>query len=81
MTPREVRRRYSKGRDLDVVLRKGYRKRGMCAICVSAVLLAPGCETYRSETSHASQCGMQHIGGALAHCTHGSKQQRSAATG
>lgn len=31
MTPRDVRRRYSKGRDFDVVLRKGYRKRGMCA--------------------------------------------------
>jgi len=26
MTPREVRRRYSKGRDLDVVLRKGVEK-------------------------------------------------------
>lgn len=31
MTPREVRRRYSKGRDFEVVLRKGYRKRGMWA--------------------------------------------------
>lgn len=29
MTPREVSRRYSKGRDLDVVLRKGYRNKGM----------------------------------------------------
>jgi hypothetical protein len=33
MTPREVRRRYSNGRDLEVVLRKGYRKSGMCAAC------------------------------------------------
>jgi hypothetical protein len=31
MTPSEVSLRYSKGRDLDVVLRNGYRKRGMCA--------------------------------------------------
>ena len=31
ITPRDVRRRYSKGRDLDVVLRNGYRKSGMCA--------------------------------------------------
>lgn len=31
MTPSDVRRRYSKGRDLDVVLRKGYRKRGIWA--------------------------------------------------
>ena len=31
MTPSEVRRRYSKGRDFEVVLRNGYRKSGMCA--------------------------------------------------
>ena len=31
ITPSEVKRRYSKGRDLEVVLRKGYKKRGMCA--------------------------------------------------
>ena len=31
MTPRDVRRRYSKGLDLDVVLRNGYRNRGICA--------------------------------------------------
>jgi hypothetical protein len=31
ITPREVRRRYSNGRDLDVVFRNGYRKSGMCA--------------------------------------------------
>lgn len=29
ITPRLVSRRYSKGRDLEVVLRKGYRKRGI----------------------------------------------------
>jgi hypothetical protein len=31
ITPRDVRRRYSKGRDLEVVLRKGYKKSGICA--------------------------------------------------
>src|SRR6187402_3528791 len=31
MTPREVNRRYSKGLDLDVVFRKGYKKSGICA--------------------------------------------------
>lgn len=35
ITPREVSRRYSNGRDLEVVLRKGYKKRGICAECVS----------------------------------------------
>lgn len=35
ITPRDVRRRYSNGRDLDVVFRNGYRKRGMCAAFVS----------------------------------------------
>lgn len=29
MTPRDVSRRYSNGLDLDVVLRKGYKKSGM----------------------------------------------------
>lgn len=29
ITPSDVRRRYSNGRDLDVVFKKGYRKRGM----------------------------------------------------
>ncbi len=29
ITPRDVNRRYSKGLDLDVVLRNGYKKSGM----------------------------------------------------
>ena len=29
MTPREVSRRYSNGRDFEVVLRKGYRNNGI----------------------------------------------------
>ena len=32
MTPRDVRRRYSNGLDFEVVLRNGYRNRGICAI-------------------------------------------------
>src|SRR5258707_1134775 len=32
ITPSEVSRKYSNGRDLDVVLRKGYRKSGMWAV-------------------------------------------------
>src|SRR5436853_7437476 len=32
ITPREERRKYSNGRDLEVVLRNGYRKRGICAV-------------------------------------------------
>lgn len=32
MTPRDVRRRYSKGRVLEVVFKKGYKKRGICAV-------------------------------------------------
>ena len=31
MTPKLVRRRYSNGRDLDVVFKKGYRNNGICA--------------------------------------------------
>lgn len=31
ITPRDVRRRYSKGRDFDVVFRNGYKNRGICA--------------------------------------------------
>ena len=31
ITPRDVRRRYSNGLDFDVVFKKGYRNRGICA--------------------------------------------------
>jgi cephalosporin-C deacetylase-like acetyl esterase len=34
ITPRLVRRKYSKGRVLLVVFKKGYRKRGMWAVCL-----------------------------------------------
>jgi hypothetical protein len=32
ITPRLVSRRYSKGRDFEVVLRNGYKKSGICAV-------------------------------------------------
>lgn len=41
ITPRLVRRRYSKGRDLDVVLRNGYRKSGMWARVVMSASYYP----------------------------------------
>jgi hypothetical protein len=34
MTPRDVRRRYSNGRDFEVVFRKGYRNSGICALSI-----------------------------------------------
>lgn len=37
MTPREVSRRYSKGRVLEVVFKKGYKKRGICAFFFNSV--------------------------------------------
>lgn len=37
MTPRDVRRRYSNGRDFEVVLRKGYKNSGICANAKSAM--------------------------------------------
>lgn len=65
MTPREVRRRYSKGRVLDVVLRKGYKKRGICAredagchdkldggVCVGALPLRKSCLVSGWEATH-----------------------------
>ena len=38
ITPSEVRRRYSKGRDFEVVLRNGYRNSGIWAITFLAVV-------------------------------------------
>lgn len=36
MTPRDVNRKYSKGRFLLVVFRKGYKKSGICAANLSS---------------------------------------------
>ena len=32
ITPSDVKRRYSKGRDFEVVLRNGYKNSGICAV-------------------------------------------------
>lgn len=32
ITPSDVKRKYSKGRDFEVVLRNGYKNSGMCAV-------------------------------------------------
>ena len=45
MTPREVRRRYSNGRVLDVVFKNGYRKRGICAMYFGGI--SRGCADER----------------------------------
>ena len=42
ITPSEVRRRYSKGRDFEVVLRNGYRNSGIWAIIFLAVMSNQG---------------------------------------
>mmetsp|Transcript_3544 Transcript_3544/g.5536 ORF Transcript_3544/g.5536 Transcript_3544/m.5536 type:complete len:200 (+) Transcript_3544:655-1254(+) len=51
MTPREVRRRYSKGRVLLTVLRNGYRNSGMCALRKSARV--SGCEATHCSSARA----------------------------
>ena len=39
MTPSEVKRRYSNGRDFEVVFRKGYKNNGICAKKQSKLVL------------------------------------------
>ena len=73
ITPSDVRRRYSKGRDLEVVLRKGYRKSGMCAIWSAQFLKSEEIQTYRSERAHGSRCAKLHIEVRLERCILGSK--------
>lgn len=75
ITPRDVRRRYSKGRDFEVVLRNGYKKSGMCARrSVSEWLGADfveahtieeecSCLIVRGNTLQKSQCIADAVGG------------------
>ena len=42
ITPREVSLRYSNGRDFEVVLRNGYRKRGICAYGLAGGIIRNG---------------------------------------
>ena len=58
MTPREVRRRYSNGRDLEVVLRNGYRKSGMCAVASSVLHVAYRCRQLTAQEK-ATSLGMR----------------------
>jgi len=51
MTPRDVNLRYSKGRDFEVVLRNGYRKRGICARKVSNCIASHGGHTVQKKSS------------------------------
>ena len=77
MTPREVRRRYSNGRVLEVVFKNGYRKRGIWAIFFSAESVADawagmrGGKGYRSGRVVSSRDEMRRIGGARGHCKRG----------
>eukprot|EP00967_Tisochrysis_lutea_P068230 scaffold89288_cov35-Tisochrysis_lutea.AAC.1 len=51
ITPSEVSRKYSNGRVLDTVLRKGYRKRGMCAFKKS--VRVSGCDATHCRSARA----------------------------
>lgn len=75
MTPRDVRRRYSNGRDFEVVLRNGYKKSGMCARmevsgglatnCGNALTIEEesSCLIVRRDTLKQCQCIADAIGG------------------
>ena len=76
ITPSDVKRRYSKGRDFEVVLRKGYKNRGMCAgrksveIYLSSIMNG----SHPAGTGLGSRCVTQHTARAQARCIHGSMQ-------
>lgn len=75
MTPRDVRRRYSNGRDFEVVLRNGYKKSGMCARmdvsgglvtnCGNALTVQEesSCLIVRCDTLKQCQCIAHAVGG------------------
>jgi len=67
MTPRDVRRRYSKGLDFEVVLRNGYKKSGMCAgtISISTVLVGTQHIPLR-KSARVSLCEATHCRSASA---------------
>jgi hypothetical protein len=77
MTPREVRRRYSNGRVLEVVFKNGYKKRGIWAVFLWWNQLwmhgrvgGVG-KGYRSGRAVLSRDEMRRIGGARGHCKRG----------
>ncbi len=69
ITPREVSRRYSKGLDLEVVFKNGYKNSGIWAWHVSKSLGVRCTEhIYHSKRALESRCAMPHIAEAPAHC-------------
>lgn len=77
MTPREVSRRYSKGLDLEVVFRNGYKNSGIWARLISAASTVKREEfIYRSRKELEFHCGMLRIVEAPAHCRLGWMRQR-----
>jgi hypothetical protein len=76
MTPREVSRRYSKGLDLEVVFKNGYKNSGIWAEHVSGLLGVRRAKyIYHSKRVLGSHCVMPHIVEAQAHCRLGSMLQ------
>lgn len=76
ITPSDVNRRYSNGRDFEVVLRNGYRNSGMWAAkAVSRGRFGASIKiAYRSETVLWSRYAMRHIEAAPGRCILCSKQ-------
>jgi hypothetical protein len=62
MTPKDVSLRYSKGRDFEVVLRKGYRNSGMWAIrnVSNLNLLAEAKQLPLRKSARVSLCDATH---------------------
>lgn len=76
ITPKEVSRRYSKGLDLEVVLRNGYKNKGMWAkkIVSKRTSRRRGDGYYRSRSDFGCHCETPHIAAKRERCTHGLKR-------
>ena len=70
ITPRDVRRRYSNGRDFDVVFRNGYRNSGIWAEgqSVRADAFEILSHPYPGGKGPEFRCAMQHIAIAQGRC-------------
>ena len=68
ITPREVKRRYSNGRDFEVVLRNGYRNNGIWAInTISNRCINSGNNTHHLGREHGFHCAKQRIAAEREH--------------
>ena len=80
ITPKDVSRRYSNGRVLEVVLRKGYKKSGICALLRKLITalerLKHRDRTHHSEKADVSRDGTRRTAAAQAHCIHDLKRER-----